>query len=122
MSNSGFRANQVMSISEHFEMNFTVPAATVNMPVAGSGDPPSTDYLYQPSADIDRCHAGGVGLDARLPWDRAQAGPASRQSAGHQSGERPGNSGPAHECRQHEDGSQIQRHRRDASSKRSAEI
>ena len=62
VANSGFRANQVMSISEHFEMNFTVPPATVNNAVAGSGDPPSTDYLYQPSADIIGTSDGAWGL------------------------------------------------------------
>ena len=35
-TNSGFRSNQVMSISEHFEFNFTVPPATVNQPPPGS--------------------------------------------------------------------------------------
>ncbi len=62
VANSGFRANQVMSISEHFEMNFTVPPATVDPAVANSGDPPSTDYLYQPSADIIGASDGAWGL------------------------------------------------------------
>ena len=43
-------------------MNFTVPPVTVNNPVAGSGDPPSTDYLYQPSADTIGTSDGAWGL------------------------------------------------------------
>ena len=53
---SGFRANQVMSISEHFEMFFTVPAGAS----AGPGRP--ADYLYQASADTDGVAQGLWGL------------------------------------------------------------
>jgi manganese oxidase len=83
VANSGFRANQVMSISEHFEMSFTVPPATVNSAVANSGDPPSTDYLYQPSADIIGTSDGVWGLlrSYRGPAPKLASLPANPPSA-----------------------------------------
>ena len=60
--NSGYRSNQVMSISEHFEMDFTLPAATVNAPDDPKAEPPSADYLYRASSDIDGTAQGLWGL------------------------------------------------------------
>jgi hypothetical protein len=56
--NVGFRSNQVMSISEHFEMNFHVPIT----PPPATGSPSSSDYLYQASADVNGVAQGLWGL------------------------------------------------------------
>ena len=65
--NSGYRSTQNMSLSEHFEMNFTLPVTKNN-----NG---TTDYLYQASADAAGLQAGLWGMlraytekqDALLP-------------------------------------------------------
>ncbi len=54
--NSGFRSNQVMSISEHFEFNFRAP---ITAPDAARH---SSDYLYQASADVNGVPQGLWGL------------------------------------------------------------
>ncbi len=46
--NSGWRSTQAMSLSEHFEMNFTLPNAKGNK----LGDNTASDYLYVTSADL----------------------------------------------------------------------
>ncbi len=53
--NSGWRSTQMMSISEHFEMNFRLPNAE------GNGDG-ITDYLYKTSADMTGMQNGMWGL------------------------------------------------------------
>lgn len=52
--NSGLRSTQNMSLSEHFEMNFKFPVT--------KSTNPSTDYLYQASADAAGLQAGLWGL------------------------------------------------------------
>lgn len=54
--NSGYRSNQTMSLSEHFEMNFTMP----NVP--GVGADKTTDYLIKTSADEPGMQSGSWGL------------------------------------------------------------
>ena len=56
--NSGFRSNQAMSISEHFEFNFRVPITAPDP----SGRVVSGDYLYQASADVNGVPQGLWGL------------------------------------------------------------
>ena len=62
-SNSGYRDNHEMGISEHFEFHFTVPPTTKpsNAPQTG---PFSADYLYMPGmgADQDLTTGGLWGL------------------------------------------------------------
>lgn len=53
--NSGYRSSQVMGISEHFEMLFTLPAGT-----AGSNG--TTDYMYNASNDNAGLRGGIWGL------------------------------------------------------------
>ena len=64
--NSGYRNNQTMSISEHFEMNFIVPPN----PAAGAVSP--SDYLYLASGDTDGVANGLWGLlrSYRGPTDK----------------------------------------------------
>ena len=57
-ANSGYRSNQVMSISEHFEHNFRVPITSP----AGPSSANSSDYLYQASADVNGVAQGLWGL------------------------------------------------------------
>jgi hypothetical protein len=57
-ANSGYRSNQVMSISEHFEFNFRAP---ITGP-AGPNSRGSSDYLYQASADVNGVPQGLWGL------------------------------------------------------------
>jgi hypothetical protein len=57
-ANSGFRSNQVMSISEHFEQNFRLP---ITVP-AGPNPLDSSDYLYQASADVNGVPQGLWGI------------------------------------------------------------
>ena len=52
--NSGLRSTQNMSLSEHFEMNFRFPVT--------KSTSPSTDYLYQASADAAGLQAGLWGM------------------------------------------------------------
>ncbi|MFT5385989.1 MAG: hypothetical protein ACI81W_003401, partial [Saprospiraceae bacterium] len=47
--NSGWRSTQVMSLSEHFEMNFSLP--TTQGALSPDGSNRITDYLYTASAD-----------------------------------------------------------------------
>ncbi len=54
--NSGYRDNQTMSISEHFEMNFVVP------PTPGPVEAKPSDYLYLASGDINGNANGLWGL------------------------------------------------------------
>ncbi len=54
--NSGYRNNQPMGISEHFEMQFQVPAATAATPQ------PFADYLYNGDAGVDGVTGGAWGL------------------------------------------------------------
>jgi plastocyanin len=54
--NSGYRNTQVMSISEHFEMQFTLPQTE------GKAEKGFVDYLYQPSADSSGQLTGLWGL------------------------------------------------------------
>ena len=63
---SGYRNNQTMSISEHFEMNFIVPPN----PAAGAVSP--SDYLYLASGDTDGVANGLWGLlrSYRGPTDK----------------------------------------------------
>ncbi|PCJ38535.1 MAG: hypothetical protein COA99_11830, partial [Moraxellaceae bacterium] len=49
--NSGYRSTQNMSLSEHFEMNFSLPKTDI-----------TTDYLYTPSADAAGLTAGLWGM------------------------------------------------------------
>jgi manganese oxidase len=53
---SGYRDNQTMSISEHFEMNFVVP------PASGTDPARPSDYLYLASGDTDGTANGLWGL------------------------------------------------------------
>jgi len=53
--NSGFRSTQMMSLSEHFEMNFKLPFSEGN-------DDGITDYLYTTNADDTGLKAGTWGL------------------------------------------------------------
>jgi hypothetical protein len=53
-NNSGFRNNQMMGISEHYE--FVVPKLPKNF----QGD--SADYLYRPGASVDDQWNGRWGL------------------------------------------------------------
>ena len=53
---SGYRNNQAMSISEHFEMNFVVP------PTPEPGEIKPSDYLYLASGDTDGTANGLWGL------------------------------------------------------------
>ncbi|MDF1695930.1 MAG: hypothetical protein P1U56_08870 [Saprospiraceae bacterium] len=53
--NSGFRSTQMMSLSEHFEMNFKLPYPKGN----SEGN---TDYLYLTNADDNGLQAGTWGL------------------------------------------------------------
>ena len=119
-SNSGFRANQVMSISEHFEMNFTVPPASVNAAATASGDPPSTDYLYQAMRDIIGVTQGAWGLMRAYRGTAPEAGRAAGQSARRQTGECSGNPGFPRECGQCAADSQIQGCRGQRQASRSA--
>ncbi len=50
--NSGFRSTQMMSLSEHFEMNFRLPYTKAS----------TTDYLYSTNADDTGLKAGTWGL------------------------------------------------------------
>jgi hypothetical protein len=56
-SNSGYRDNQAMGISEHFEMLFTVPT-TAKVPISPDrvpndpNGPFSADYLYMPGSGV----------------------------------------------------------------------
>jgi hypothetical protein len=76
---SGYRSNQPMGISEHFEMNFTIPTSTVSgMSLTDSGDPTQltapdceyrqpnevtfADYLYNPSSEENGLLNGNWGL------------------------------------------------------------
>src|SRR6185503_16131870 len=80
--NSGYRSNQPMGLSEHFELLFKVPASSA--PVAGSGtvrkcpDGMSNgncgDYLYRPSLDENALAQGLWGL---LPSVRPPASGAA---------------------------------------------
>ena len=54
--NSGFRNNQPMGISEHYEMNFTLPRAT------GSTAQPFADHRYEASAGVDGITNGMWGI------------------------------------------------------------
>ncbi|PHS03597.1 MAG: copper oxidase [Kordia sp.] len=54
LENSGLRSTQNMSLSEHFELNFSFPVT--------NSTNPSTDYLYQASADASGLQAGLWGL------------------------------------------------------------
>lgn len=58
--NSGYRSTQMMSISEHFEMNFTIPGNT-----AGANG--VTDYLYNASSDNNGLNTGLWGLIRAYP-------------------------------------------------------
>jgi hypothetical protein len=49
--NSGYRSTQNMSLSEHFEMNFSLPKTDT-----------ITDYLYTPSSDMNGLKAGLFGM------------------------------------------------------------
>ncbi len=53
--NSGYRSSQVMGISEHFEMLFTLPAGT-------GGSNGTTDYMYNASNDNPGLRGGIWGL------------------------------------------------------------
>lgn len=55
-SNTGFRNNQPMAISEHYEMMFQLPSAT------GATDRPFADHLYNASAGTDGITNGMWGL------------------------------------------------------------
>ena len=61
--NSGFRSNQVMSISEHFELNFRVPITRPGRRLDNS-----SDYLYQASADVNGVPQGLWGLLRAYRW------------------------------------------------------
>ena len=58
--NSGYRSTQMMSISEHFEMNFTIPGNTV-------GKKGVTDYLYNASSDNSGLNTGLWGFIRAYP-------------------------------------------------------
>ena len=58
--NSGYRSTQMMSISEHFEMNFTIPGNT-------AGAIGVTDYLYNASSDNNGLNTGIWGLIRAYP-------------------------------------------------------
>ncbi len=57
--NSGYRSNQPMGLSEHFELLFKVPSSSAPLPVSGSvrkcpdgmSNANCVDYLYSPSLD-----------------------------------------------------------------------
>ena len=55
-ANSGYRNNQPMGISEHFEMNFTLPSATA------STAQPFADHRYEASAGVDGITNGTWGI------------------------------------------------------------
>ncbi len=54
--NSGYRNNQPMGISEHFEMNFTLPRATESTAL------PFADHRYEASAGVDGVTNGIWGI------------------------------------------------------------
>ncbi len=58
--NSGYRDNQAMGISEHFEMQFTMPVTASN-PSPGVSLPAS-DYLYMTGSGVDDLANGHWGL------------------------------------------------------------
>ena len=68
--NSGYRSNQPMGLSEHFELQFKVPSSSAPMPSGGSvrkcpdGQSPGNcvDYLYSPSWDETGLAQGLWGL------------------------------------------------------------
>ena len=62
--NAGFRSNQVMSISEHFEFNFRVPITPLHEPASRD----ASDYLYQASADVNGIPQGLWGLLRAYHW------------------------------------------------------
>mgnify|MGYP005666352663 CR=1 FL=1 len=61
--NSGYRASQMMSISEHFEMNFTLP---------GNNGHATADYLYNASTDNAGINGGVWGMFRSYEKNAAQ--------------------------------------------------
>src|SRR5271165_3393007 len=59
--NSGYRNAQLMGLSEHFEMLFDLPAATLDHPEV-KGLPAFADYFYSPSSDIVGLNNGLWGI------------------------------------------------------------
>jgi plastocyanin len=83
---SGYVSTQVMSISEHFEMNFRLPpTAGRAIKRAGTVGPPTADYLYLASSDnlglnkgdwgLLRAYRGKVDGLVPLPTNKAMAAP-----------------------------------------------
>ena len=56
-TNSGFLTTHAISLSEHFEMEFTLPPRTVSQ-----GELPFADYLYVPSANAQGQTSGSWGI------------------------------------------------------------
>ncbi|GJM32049.1 MAG: multicopper oxidase [Saprospiraceae bacterium] len=61
--NSGYRSSQMMSISEHFEMNFSLP---------GNNGNPTADYLYNTSTDNAGINGGVWGMIRSYPKNSQQ--------------------------------------------------
>jgi hypothetical protein len=55
-TNSGFQSTQAISLSEHFEMEFTLPPRTA------SQEKPFADFLYAPSANAQGQTSGAWGI------------------------------------------------------------
>ena len=65
-TNSGFQNTQAISLSEHFEMDFTIPAKTATQHRYFA------DYLYEPSGNAQG-QTSGLGNPACLRWGRVQS-------------------------------------------------
>ena len=70
--NSGYRATQGMGISEHFELNFTMPPVDLSGPSQGYAD-----YLYSPGSDITAMERGLWGLIRSYDRAATRAGGAA---------------------------------------------
>jgi hypothetical protein len=62
-ANSGYRDNQAMGISEHFEFLFTLPSTSDPVATPGPADQPFTaDYVYMPGSGVNDLVNGLWGL------------------------------------------------------------
>ncbi|HEY2964041.1 MAG TPA: hypothetical protein VGJ37_16595, partial [Pyrinomonadaceae bacterium] len=94
--NSGYRSNQPMGLSEHFELLFKVPSSSAPIPVApattvrqcpdGTSSANCVDYLYSPSLDETGLAHGLWGIfrsyDPTTTAQRLQALPNNPVGAG----------------------------------------
>ncbi len=80
--NSGYRSNQPMGLSEHFELLFKVPSSSAPTPGQGGtsvrkcpdgmSQANCVDYLYSPSYDENGLSPGTVGTLPRLRSDSSR--------------------------------------------------